>query len=115
MEQCALFEWVDWHVGQYPDLALLYAVPNGGLRNKVIAAQLKRSGTRAGVPDVCLCVARKGWHGLFIELKYGRNPATPEQLEWLARLTEQGYLAVCVVGWQAAMKVIEDYLGIEGE
>lgn len=97
---------------RHPELALLHAIPNGGHRHISVAARMKREGTRAGVPDVCLPCPRQGWHGLYIELKYGRNKTSEVQDWWLARLTEQGYLAVVAWGWQEAADVIRDYLGM---
>ena len=93
-----------------PELGLMFHVPNGGSRNRIEAAKLKRQGVRAGVPDICLPVARGGFHGLFVELKYGRNKATDRQTAWLDALRSQGYLAVECVGWDTAREVITKYL-----
>ena len=38
-EQIALFEWARLQTGRFPELALLYHVPNGGSRNKIEAAR----------------------------------------------------------------------------
>lgn len=67
--QEAIIEWCAWNMQQYPELELLYHVPNGGKRDKATAAVLKRQGVKAGVPDLVLPVARCGYHGLYIELK----------------------------------------------
>ena len=112
-EQVALFEWAATFAPRYPQLDLLFAVPNGGHRHISVAARLKREGTRAGVPDILLPVPSKGWHGLFIELKYGKNKTSKTQDWWLARLTEQEYLAVVCYGWRDAAETIKDYLGID--
>ena len=109
-EQQALFAWSALSVGKYPELALLYHIPNGGSRNKIEAANLKRQGVKAGVPDICLPVARGGYHGLYIELKAGRNKATEKQREWLTALEREGYQAVVCYGWEEAKKAIEEYL-----
>ena len=114
-EQVALFKWAAHMALRHPELDLLFAVPNGGKRDKIIALQMQREGVKPGVPDVCLPVPRQGWHGLFIELKYGRNTPTEYQLSWLERLIEQGYLAVVCYGWEEAVDVIKDYLGMKGE
>ena len=63
-EQIALFEWAALQSGRFPELALLYHVPNGGSRNKIEAARLRAQGVKSGVPDLCLPVARGGNHGL---------------------------------------------------
>ena len=63
-EQVALFKWAEFAAARWPELTLMHAIPNGGHRNKITAARLKAEGVRAGVPDICLPVARGGWHGL---------------------------------------------------
>lgn len=82
----------------------------GGKRDKRTAVALKRQGVKAGVPDICLPVARNGYHGLYIELKAGKNKATKSQEKWQVFLNSQGYYAVICYGWHEAAKVIEEYL-----
>ena len=110
-EQAALFRWVAFIRVTLPDANMLYHVPNGGKRDRREAAKLKQQGVRAGVPDLCLPVARSGYHGLYIELKVEKNKPTELQLEWLAALKQQGYAAVVCYGWQEAANIIEKYLG----
>lgn len=43
-EQVALFQWAAYMEKTYPALREMYAIPNGGLRNKVVAAKLKAEG-----------------------------------------------------------------------
>ena len=94
--QEALFEWAAYQAGRMPELEFLHHVPNGGKRDKATAAALKRQGVRAGVPDIVLPAARAGWHGLYIELKAGKNTTTGSQKRWLGYLCQQGYYtAVC--------------------
>ena len=113
-EQQDLFIEVGKLIPVYPALKLLYAIPNGGYRHQTTANRLKATGVKAGVPDMCLPVARKGYHGLYIELKRadGGRP-TDNQKWWIARLEEQGYRAVVLHGCDAAMNEIADYLDIE--
>ena len=56
-EQAAIFEWAEYEKRKYPELELLYHVPNGGKRDAKTAAILKRCGVKAGVPDLVLPVA----------------------------------------------------------
>jgi hypothetical protein len=109
-EQAALFRWAEFARARLPELALLYAVPNGGHRHKATAARLKAEGVKRGVPDVCLPVARSGAYGLYIELKTERGKATPEQLGWIRALRHQGYAAEVCHGWESARSMIEHYL-----
>ena len=110
-EQEALFCWAEALSGRYPCLRLMYHVPNGGQRSAAVAGKLKAEGVKAGVPDICLPVSRGNYHGLYIELKAGRNKATAEQEWWLSALLEEGYKAVVCRGWSSAADVIMDYLG----
>ena len=112
-EQQALFQWVEYAKSRYPELDLLYHIPNGGKRDKLEAARLKREGVKAGVPDLCLPIARGGFHGLYIELKAGKNTATPLQRQWITALNREGYAAAVCTGWEQAAEVIGDYLGME--
>lgn len=118
-EQVAVINWAQLMAGQYPELDLLYAIPNGaGLQHKVVngrrfsleAQKLRAEGMRKGTPDLCLPVARKGWHGLYIELKYGRNKPSEEQEAFLNKLAEQGYLAVVCWGAEDTIETLVDYL-----
>lgn len=72
-EQEALFRWAAFVRGRFPEIDLLYHIPNGGSRNRLEAANLKRQGVKSGVPDLCLPVARGKYHGLYIEMKYGKK------------------------------------------
>lgn len=109
--QVALFAWRDRVLRQYPELAAMFAVPNGGMRSARTAARLKAEGVRAGVPDILVDVARGGYHGLRIELKRpGRHKVRPAQREWIELLREHGYRAEVVVGWDAARELIVEYL-----
>ena len=107
--QKALIRWFDL---AYPDFrGLLFATPNGGQRHPAVAAKLKAEGVRRGVPDLCLPVARHGFHGLFIELKTETGRLTREQAQWLERLDAEGFMAVWCRGWANAQQTLIDYLG----
>lgn len=109
-DQVALFRWAEYQSKRLPELALMFAIPNGGKRSKATAARLKAEGVRAGIPDICLPVARGEYHGLFIEMKAGRNKPTQPQVAWHVRLSAKGYRVAVCYGWQAAIDVIEEYL-----
>jgi len=109
-EQTALFQWAAYNVGKYPELALMYAIPNGGKRDGRTGAILKAEGVKAGVPDIHLPVARGIHPGMFIEMKVGSNKPTELQLWWINRLREQGYAVGVYYDWEAARDAIVDYL-----
>lgn len=109
-EQRALFQWAGLAEQRYPELRLLHHIPNGGKREARTAINLKREGVKAGVPDICLPVARGEYHGLYIELKAGKNKTSSRQEEWIKLLIEQGYYVKVCYGWLEARDVIEEYL-----
>ena len=88
----------------------VFHVPNGGTRNKREAKNLKRQGVRPGVPDLVFPVAKRGYHGLYIELKVGRNKPTEKQIEWIDTLNANGYKAVVCVGYDDAKSTIDWYM-----
>ena len=110
--QAALFDWASRTQKTRPELAYLYAIPNGGLRSKATAARLKAEGTKAGVSDVHLPVPKAGFHGLWIELKNDKPKGriSPAQLEWLEGMRSQGHIAEVAYGWTEAKDMIEMYL-----
>lgn len=109
-EQILLMQWCELNKNKYKGIDLIFAIPNGGTRHPREAANLKRQGVKAGVPDMFLPIANKKHNGLFIELKYGKNKATEKQIEWLSKLNKQGYKALVCNGFEEAKKAIEDYI-----
>jgi hypothetical protein len=93
--------------------ALIYHVPNGGQRHKLVAIKLKEQGVKAGVPDLVLPMARGGYFGLYLEFKAtAPNDAavSASQHAWIRQLNEQGYLAIVCRGHFDAMEQIRAYL-----
>ena len=109
-EQVAVINWAALGRSQYPDLELLYAIPNGGHRHPRVAGRLRAEGVRAGIPDLCLPVARGGAHGLYIEMKAVGGRESPAQCWWRERLVAQGYRAVVCVCAADAIETLEAYL-----
>lgn len=107
--QEAIIQWCQYRYGTYPELELLYHVPNGGKRDQKTAAALKRQGVKAGVPDLVLPVARGGFHGLYIELKAPGGNLQKNQREFMNKLQKQGYLAKKCVGWQETVELLSNY------
>jgi hypothetical protein len=116
IEQQCLFRWASYEAELYPELNLLYHIPNGGKRNIATAKRLKAEGVKPGVPDIHFPVARGKYHGLYIELKKLKGNTTSEnQDNWLEALRGQGYLAIVCRGWQEASEAIINYLEVANE
>lgn len=109
-EQILLFDWAAAQSGKYPELDLLYHIPNGGKRNAIEGARFKRMGVKPGVPDLFLPVPRGKYHGLYIELKSAKGRLSENQKVWLRELAKRGYAACVCFGFDEARRDIIDYL-----
>lgn len=111
-EQVAFFAWADAMTARWPELALLYAVPNGGYRHPATAVMLKNEGVKAGVPDIFLPVPLHHWHGLYIEMKRAdrSNHPSAEQRIWIEELRRQGYCVAVCYGCEAAINAFTAYM-----
>jgi len=110
-EQMALIRWVDEvAVRSEPLLGLLYHIPNGKYRTKAGAGRLKAMGVRAGMPDLHLPVARRGYHSLYIECKAPGRRVDAEQRAMHALLTHQGHCVRTYQGWLAAATALCWYM-----
>ena len=106
--QCAC---VNWFRFQYPTHAsALFAVPNGGRRDRVSGAKLKAEGVLAGVSDLILLVARDWCHGLLIEMKTGKGKQSPAQKEWQHDMERRGYRYIVCHSFDEFREQIDDYL-----
>ncbi len=112
-EQAAVFEWAEYAEAAYPCLRLMYHIPNEGKRSASYGARLKRLGMKKGVSDICLPVARGGYHGLYIELKAAGGKPTQDQKEFLRSVNIEGFLGVLCHGSKEAIALIERY--VKGE
>lgn len=114
--QAALFCWASINIEKYPELKWLFAIPNGDLRNPVVANRLKITGVKKGIPDICLLVKRNKYACLWIELKrpgaIGKRAGivSDEQKEWITQANKSGHAAVVAYGWEHARDLIVFYL-----
>ena len=114
-EQANVIKWSRQpHIrSQWPELALLFHIPNGGTRrDSVEGKHLKQQGVKPGVPDLCLPVPSGRYHGLFIEMKTDTGRASEAQKWWIERLNAAGYFAQVCHGWESAVRVLEWYLSL---
>lgn len=107
-EQINLFTWAERNKKFIPELELMYHVPNEGKRTN--GGLLKMAGLKSGVPDVCLPVARMGFHGLYIEMKFGKNKTTKDQEAYMKLLREQEYKTAVAYSFEEARAIIRRYL-----
>lgn len=102
---------VQWFRYQYmTHWRQLFAVPNGGSRNKKEAANMKAAGVVAGVADLILLIPNDRYGSLCIELKHGSNKQTDQQREWQASTEEHGNLYVVVCELEEFINIVKQYL-----
>jgi hypothetical protein len=113
-EQEELFSWLKSY--HYHVWELTFAIPNGGSRGKYESAMFKRTGVKAGVPDIMIAMPCGPYHGLFIEMKRkigdgtGKPVTSKEQKDWQMRLREQGYVSYICYGAEEAISAITKYI-----
>lgn len=104
--QAALFEIVAFSYGKYPQLKTLHAIPNGQYRR----GQSLEPGTKKGMPDLNLPVARDGFHSFYIELKAPGEKPRPDQLEVHEQLRAEGNRVDVYWSWETAYAALCAYL-----
>lgn len=95
----------------YPDC--LFTIAPSGMKLPIrIAVRFKLMGYRKGTSDILIFEARKGYNGLFIEMKKRKGgKRTDDQKKFCQDAIDRGYKAVFAEGSQLAISIIEDYLG----
>lgn len=122
-EQVALIQWCAWmewkakngEVGpEWADVHWLFAVPNGGERDRIVAGRMKAEGVKSGVADLMLPVARGGYFGLFIEMKrHNGGTVSESQTKFLEFVGRGGYANTICYGVEPAIHAIKTYLTLK--
>ena len=110
-ETSMVVRWALYHEPIWPELAMLYHIPNEGKRSVRTGAQMKREGMKSGVPDLHLAWPMGKFHGLYIEMKRraGETP-TQNQADWLENLHNAGYCVCWCRGADEAVQALVNYL-----
>ena len=104
---------VAWFKMQYPKEIIMH-IPNGGKMPIGQAMNLKRAGLLAGVPDLFIPTAKKGYNGYFIELKVGKNKPSEEQNNIIGHLRLNGYATDVIYDFETFMLNVKNYLSNSG-
>ena len=110
-EQIDHINVVNWFNYQYPKLADdFHHFANERFCSIQEGRTLKRMGVKPGVADFFLAVPWNGRHGLWVELKVGKNKPTKEQIDFLERKVRHGYAVAVAWGFDSAKEIIDSYL-----
>lgn len=105
---------VRWFRYQFPEYGeLLFSVPNGGKRHIATARKLKAEGVVAGVSDLILLVPNRDFHGLCIEMKYGKGRQTENQKNWQNKVEAEGYRYIVVKTFEDFETRVSYYLNVK--
>jgi len=117
-EQVWFFRWLK--VAHPKVWGVAYAVPNGGYRSPMTAANLREEGVKSGVPDICIPVIRVSRNNsspaLYIEMKRKGTTGKPKgtltqpQKEFMVKLIEAGNSVRLCYGSEEAEAVVNAYL-----
>jgi hypothetical protein len=112
IEQVKLIQWWGLSCRSFGlSEKVLFAIPNGGERNVIVAGKLKAEGVRAGVPDLFLAHPSHDYHGLFIEMKKEKGGRVSSlQNQFIDVLSKAGYYTSVCHGWYEAAECIKNYL-----
>ena len=109
IEQAKVIAWARANENNYPYLWMLHSSLNGVKMTKAQAGRAIAQGMLSGVPDLFLPVPKNGYHGLFIEMKYGSNKVTEDQEKFLQNAANVGYAISVCYSANEAIKRIENY------
>lgn len=102
---------MDWLRAQHPKIALL-TMHIGNERKATYYAGyiMKRMGVLKGASDLFMAWPVGGFHGLFIEVKSKQGKPTQDQLEFIERALERGYMAKVCYGADEVIHCMRIYL-----
>jgi len=110
--QVSVIQWSLFARNQFPDLDMLYAIPNGGDRDVRVGMKLKAEGVRRGVPDLHLPVPRGVHPSLYIEIKTKKGQLSSDQRWWMERLLLTGHAWVLCRTLDEAIDSFTAYLSL---
>lgn len=86
---------------------IIFAVPNGGSRNRLEAFNLKVSGVLAGVADLIIVGNKKV---LFVEMKYKHGTQQDTQKQFQQRVEELGHKYVLCRSFEQFKEEVEQWV-----
>lgn len=107
--QSAFFKLCRLHEERDPRFKAIFAIPNGGKRDKVTGAIMKREGAKAGVLDVFVAIPSGIHHGLFIEFKRKGGKMTPAQAQFARQAMAAGFPVIVATDALDAFRAVRKY------
>lgn len=114
-EQKAFFQWADY----VKELKWMHSSLNGAslAGDKIQRARqmnrLKSQGMKKGVLDVFLPKAKGIFHGMYLEMKFGKNTMTKEQKEFAIDIAAEGFCMFTCYNSEQAIEATKLYLNLK--
>jgi len=89
---------------------LLFAVPNGGKRDKKEAARFKRQGVVPGISDIICLVPNKEYHFLCLETKTEKGVLSEDQIKFQKQIGASGGLYLVFRSAAEGIELLTKYL-----
>lgn len=114
--QRSFFDFIDQFLSAdiYEPCRWTFAIPNGGSRHPAEAMNLKLTGVKRGVPDVCnpLSSADKSKKGFYFEFKSSIGKPSKEQKAFLERMEQDGWTVGIYTDYVPAIAKMLDHFGL---
>jgi len=116
-EQTAFFEWAEY----VNELKWMHSSLNGAflagdkVQRAIQMKKLKAQGMKNGVLDVFLPKAKGAYHGMYIEMKFGKNKMTDEQKKFAIDIAAEGYCIFTCYNSGEAIDAVKLYLKLKPE
>lgn len=95
----------------FPQLGkLIFAVPNGGRRNKIEAARMKKQGVEPGVADILCLVPNGKFNFLCLETKTQKGKQSEDQKDFQWQTERAGGRYVIFRSAEEGIKILQEYL-----
>lgn len=106
IESCIQQDCVSWFRWQYSNY-IIFAVPNGGSRNALESANMKKEGVMPGVSDLIVIANGKI---LFVEMKAGKNTQQQSQKDFQHKVEDLGFKYILCRSLEEFISAIEEWL-----
>ena len=88
---------------------IVFAIPNGGTRNKIEGMRLKNEGVLSGIPDLQIIMPNKQM--VFIEMKKQKGGRLSDiQKEIISKINKNGFDVIIGYGYLDALEKFKNYL-----
>jgi hypothetical protein len=84
-------------------------INKAGKRVSPEGGRLKAKGVKSGVPDIIIFNQKRGYAGMAIELKVGNNKASPNQKEFMGKMTSLKWFTYISYSLEEIIDLIDWY------